>query len=30
MKLGKKQLQGYIDEMKSIDGGDWKGVLDTY
>ena len=30
IKLGKKQLQGYIDEMKSIDGGDWKGVLDTY
>lgn len=30
IKLGKKQLQGYIDEMKSIDGGDWKGILDTY
>lgn len=30
IKLGEKQLQGYIDEMKSIDGGDWKGVLDTY
>ena len=30
IKLGVKQLQGYIEEINAEFGGNWKGVLDTY
>ncbi|MBL1227061.1 hypothetical protein [Enterococcus sp. BWR-S5] len=30
IKLGNKQLQGYLEEIESIYGGKWNVILDTY
>ena len=30
IRKGKKQLQGYVEELEKVYGGKWSSILDTY